>query len=366
MDFDDLIMKTVMLLGERAGVAREVAEGLPLRDGGRVSGHQPRAVQAGLDPRRRARQYRRGGRPGSVDLRVPRRRHPQHRRVRARLPQRPRDRAGTELSLDPDDPRCCQRGDRPQLAAPAQAAVVGSGGGRRGAGGGGRGRARRGALPGVGNRTADGAGLERIRHRRVLPDERAVAGAGGSAGAPVGRLPRDRRPALLRAGRDQGCDRLPAAAGEPRRRGVAAADREPAAPGHRRHLAGPSVEPRPGDGSDAVGGDRAGRGRAAGRGATTRIAEFRALIQELQIASTELGVSALLEKALVESGYMEMLEADRTIEAQGRMENLQELVGVAQEYEERGRRRARWRRSFRRSRWSQIRMRCRRSAAPSR
>ena len=31
-----------------------------------------------------------------------------------------------------------------------------------------------------------------------------------------------------------------------------------------------------------------------------------------------------------------MLEADRTIEAQGRMENLQELVGVAREYESRG------------------------------
>ena len=31
-----------------------------------------------------------------------------------------------------------------------------------------------------------------------------------------------------------------------------------------------------------------------------------------------------------------MLEAERTIEAQGRMENLQELVGVAREYEARG------------------------------
>ena len=86
-----------------------------------------------------------------------------------------------------------------------------------------------------------------------------------------------------------------------------------------------------------MGGDRAGRGR--GRWAPRpppASPSFRALIQELQIASTELGVSALLEKALTESGYMEMLEADRTIEAQGRMENLQELVGVAQEYEERG------------------------------
>ena len=44
----------------------------------------------------------------------------------------------------------------------------------------------------------------------------------------------------------------------------------------------------------------------------------------------------LLEQVLARSGYMEMLEAERTIESQGRMENLQELVGVAREYEARG------------------------------
>ena len=33
------------------------------------------------------------------------------------------------------------------------------------------------------------------------------------------------------------------------------------------------------------------------------------------------------------SGYLDALEAERTIEAQGRIENLQELVGVAQEYQ---------------------------------
>ena len=44
----------------------------------------------------------------------------------------------------------------------------------------------------------------------------------------------------------------------------------------------------------------------------------------------------LLEQVLAESGYAEMLEAERTIESQGRMENLQELVGVAREYEARG------------------------------
>src|SRR5204863_477684 len=42
------------------------------------------------------------------------------------------------------------------------------------------------------------------------------------------------------------------------------------------------------------------------------------------------------ERTLAASGYMDMLEAERTFEAQGRIENLQELVGVAREYEERG------------------------------
>ena len=36
---------------------------------------------------------------------------------------------------------------------------------------------------------------------------------------------------------------------------------------------------------------------------------------------------------LEETGYIEALEAERTIEAQGRIENLQELVGVAREFD---------------------------------
>ena len=36
---------------------------------------------------------------------------------------------------------------------------------------------------------------------------------------------------------------------------------------------------------------------------------------------------------LQETGYVEALEAERTIEAQGRLENLQELVGVAREFD---------------------------------
>ena len=36
---------------------------------------------------------------------------------------------------------------------------------------------------------------------------------------------------------------------------------------------------------------------------------------------------------LSETGYLDALEAERTIEAQGRMENLEELVSVAREYD---------------------------------
>jgi superfamily I DNA/RNA helicase len=45
------------------------------------------------------------------------------------------------------------------------------------------------------------------------------------------------------------------------------------------------------------------------------------------------GVGDLLSETLEESGYTEALQAERTIEAQGRLENLEELVGVAREYD---------------------------------
>ena len=104
------------------------------------------------------------------------------------------------------------------------------------------------------------------RHRRLLPDERPVPGAGGPADPPGRRLPGDRRPEVLRAGRDQGRDRLPAGARQPGRRGLAAADREPAPAGDRQHDARPAGDARRGPhGPVAVGGDRAGRRRPGWR-----------------------------------------------------------------------------------------------------
>jgi len=44
-------------------------------------------------------------------------------------------------------------------------------------------------------------------------------------------------------------------------------------------------------------------------------------------------IAALLKEILQETGYLEALEAERTIEAQGRIENLDELINVAAEYD---------------------------------
>ena len=50
-------------------------------------------------------------------------------------------------------------------------------------------------------------------------------------------------------------------------------------------------------------------------------------------AAANIEISTLLNEVLTETGYLETLENERTIEAQGRIENLQELVNVAAEYD---------------------------------
>ena len=50
-------------------------------------------------------------------------------------------------------------------------------------------------------------------------------------------------------------------------------------------------------------------------------------------ADSAASVAELLDAVLRETGYLEALEAERTIEAEGRVENLQELVGVAGEFD---------------------------------
>ncbi len=50
-------------------------------------------------------------------------------------------------------------------------------------------------------------------------------------------------------------------------------------------------------------------------------------------AESDLPLAQLLSGVLEQTGYLEALRAERTIEAQGRIENLDELVNVAAEYD---------------------------------
>jgi DNA helicase-2/ATP-dependent DNA helicase PcrA len=51
------------------------------------------------------------------------------------------------------------------------------------------------------------------------------------------------------------------------------------------------------------------------------------------LAADGAAVAELLEAVLTRTGYLEALDAERTFEAQGRIENLEELVGVAREFD---------------------------------
>ncbi len=62
------------------------------------------------------------------------------------------------------------------------------------------------------------------------------------------------------------------------------------------------------------------------------VKSFHGTMESLMALSQDLPVDELLERVLEKTGIMDALEAERTIEARGRIENLQELVGVAREY----------------------------------
>ena len=89
--------------------------------------------------------------------------------------------------------------------------------------------------------------------------------------------------------------------------------------------------------ADAVGGslwDSMADPDAAGVGAAAvkALRGFRTTMESLMAAAQELPIDELVEAVLQRSGTIEAYEAERTIEARGRIENLQELVGVAREY----------------------------------
>ena len=234
------------------------------------------------------------------------------------------------------DPVGGERGDREQPRAEGQAPVDGPRRGRPDQGPRAARRARRGALRRRGDRAARRRGRLPRRDRGLLPDERAVPRARGHARPRADRLPGHRRHEVLRAGGGQGRDRVPDVPRQPGRRRRVHADRQLAQARHRADVALARARARGDDGHHAVGGGRGRRVRC--RPSASRrvkaLGRFMSTMERLRERAEATRRSPSCSRRLLrETGYLDALEAERTIEAQGRIENLQELVGVAREYD---------------------------------
>ena len=192
------------------------------------------------------------------------------------------------------------------------------------------GRARGGRVRGPRDpRALHGARPRLPGHRGVLPDQRPVPRARGRAAPREHPLRDRRRRALLRAARDQGRGRLPAPRGEPaRRRGVPPRRRRARA----RRSARPrsTISPRPPAGEQrsllqACAALPAGR-RPASRGARSRSSAGSS--PGSSPSGPRCAVPALIDEVLAASGYREALKAERTAEAEARLENLEELIAA--------------------------------------
>ena len=175
-----------------------------------------------------------------------------------------------------------------------------------------------------------------FRPGRLLPGERPVPGARGHAGAPGHRLPGHRRHQVLPAGGDQGPAGLSArdaqrhrttsrCSGSSTRRGAGWATWPSAGCRSTRRRTGCRLREalcctprRPG--LDRRRGQRlpaAGRGlRLLGGGRRARVAR-----------------RPVRTGAARRAGCVAALKAERTLEAEGRLENLEEFVGVAEEFD---------------------------------
>jgi DNA helicase-2/ATP-dependent DNA helicase PcrA len=70
-----------------------------------------------------------------------------------------------------------------------------------------------------------------------------------------------------------------------------------------------------------------------GQGPRNKVAAFCELMKSLRAAKDSLPPAALAEKVLEDSGYRDQLAGENSIEAEGRLENLMELVAQMREYE---------------------------------
>ena len=326
VDFDDMLMLTVAGARALPRGARALAVDVPPRPRRRVPGHEPRPVPAAAAARREAPERVRRRRSGSVDLRLQGRRHPQHPRLRARLRRRGRRSRSSRTTARRT------RSSRPRTRSSTTTATASRSGSGRSSDAGDpvevvevedeHAEARFVAAE-IARQVE--AGNVRRRDRGLLPHERAVARARGRA-RPAGRpVPGDRRPAVLRASRDQGRRRVPGRCSTTRptrsplmrianrpRRGIGDT-LDPAARRARRrarHL--------------ALGGDRRPGGRRRGDRRSARairgVPDDRGVAHVVPRRSSRSTSSS--EAVLERSGTIEAYEAERTIEARGRIENL--------------------------------------------
>ncbi len=70
-----------------------------------------------------------------------------------------------------------------------------------------------------------------------------------------------------------------------------------------------------------------------GAAAIKAVRRFMSSMERLSERMEHADVDELLQETLDETGYLDALRAERTIEAEGRIENLEELIGVAREYQ---------------------------------
>jgi ATP-dependent DNA helicase UvrD/PcrA len=70
-----------------------------------------------------------------------------------------------------------------------------------------------------------------------------------------------------------------------------------------------------------------------GAAAIKAVDRFHETLEDLRRQAETASVAGLLRAALEQSGYLEALAAERTVEAEGRLENLEELIGMADEFD---------------------------------
>ncbi len=286
---------------------------------------------------RAARRALRGRRRRPVDLRLPRRDDPQHRRVRARLSQRAttvlleQNYRSTQTILSAANAVIA-----PQPEPASQESLVGRRRGRAGRSATSRttSTTRRRWVAGEIDRLADDEGVASGGRRGVLPHQRPVPGLRGGLHPGRPALPGGRWRAVLRTPRGARPPGLPAGDRQPDRRGQPAPDPQHPAPRHRRPgrrrasrrwpTASGSRSPRRSTGptrrrasSPLAGGDRG-----------LQPADDRAAWRSAGAAAAR---PTVIEAVLDRTGYLAELQESPDPQDEGRVDNLNELVAVARE-----------------------------------